>query len=73
MSTVARESAYLSVRDAARMLDVAPITIRRRIADGSLPSIQPGGYGHALRVPRVALDAEAPVDLSATTNPKENP
>ena len=70
MSTVAHESDYLSVDEAAETLGVSPVTIRRRIADGSLPSIQPRGYGHALRVPRVALDAEAPVEFRHT-NPKE--
>ena len=39
------------------MLDVAPITIRRRIESGELPTVQLGGPGSALRIPRAGLDA----------------
>jgi len=57
MSTAAYESDYVSVADAARMLDVAPITIRRRINAGELPATQLGGPGSAVRIPRRALEA----------------
>jgi excisionase family DNA binding protein len=58
MSTVEHESEaiYLSVARAARMLDVAPITIRRKIETGELPATQLGGPGSAVRIPRQALD-----------------
>jgi excisionase family DNA binding protein len=56
MSTVVQQSDYLSIREAAAMVDVAPITIRRRIEAGVLPAAQLGGPGSAIRIPRRALD-----------------
>jgi excisionase family DNA binding protein len=55
MSTAVHKSEFLSVADAARMLDVAPITIRRRIESGELPATQLGGPGSGIRIPRDAL------------------
>ena len=57
MATAVHESDYLSIADAARMLDVAPITIRRRIESGEIPAVQLGGPGSAVRIPRRALEA----------------
>ena len=57
MSTAAHQGDYLSIADAARMLDVAPITIRRRIESGDIPATQLGGPGSAVRIPRRALEA----------------
>ena len=57
MGTAVYQGDYLSIADAARMLDVAPITIRRRIESGELPAVQLGGPGSALRIPRAGLDA----------------
>jgi excisionase family DNA binding protein len=57
MSTVAYESDYLSIREAAVMLDVAPITIRRKIEAAELPAVQLGGPGTSIRIPRDALQA----------------
>ena len=51
------EMEYLSIRDAARLLDVAPITIRRKIEAGELPATQLGGPGSSIRIPRDALTA----------------
>ena len=42
---------------AARTLDVAPITIRRKIEAGEIPAAQLGGPGSAVRIPRAALEA----------------
>jgi len=56
MSTSVHDSEYLSVADAARMLDVAPITIRRKIEAGELPAAQLGGPGSSIRIPRAALE-----------------
>ena len=56
MSTAVHESDYLSVRAAAELLGVAPITIRRRIESGALPATQLGGTGSSIRIPRSALD-----------------
>jgi excisionase family DNA binding protein len=47
---------YLSVEHAARLLDVAPVTIRRKISAGQLPAVQLGGPGSSIRIPRRALD-----------------
>ena len=57
MSTTVHESEYLSVADAASMLDVSAITIRRKIEQGDLPAVQLGGPGSAIRVPRDGLTA----------------
>jgi excisionase family DNA binding protein len=54
---VAHESDYLSVRAAAELLGVAPITIRRGIEAGELPATQLGGPGSSIRIPRDALTA----------------
>ena len=74
MSTAVYESELLTVAEAADMLGVSRITVRRRIRDGTLPAVQLGGAGHALRVSRVALYrhlyGEAPVELRHTY-PKE--
>jgi excisionase family DNA binding protein len=51
------EVEYLSIQDAARMLDVAPVTVRRRIEAGELPATQLGGAGSSIRIPRAALEA----------------
>ena len=56
MSTAVHEREYLSVAAAADLLDVAPITIRRRIESGELPAAQLGGRGSAIRIPRRALE-----------------
>jgi excisionase family DNA binding protein len=56
MSTAVYESDYLSIREAASMLGVAPITIRRKIETGELLAVQLGGPGCALRIERRALE-----------------
>jgi excisionase family DNA binding protein len=55
MSTTV-EAEYLSVQGAARLLDVAPVTIRRKIEAGELPATQLGGPGSAIRIARADLD-----------------
>lgn len=57
MSTAVHESDYLSIADVARMLDVAPITVRRKVESGELPAVQLGGPGSAVRIPRAGLQA----------------
>jgi excisionase family DNA binding protein len=57
MSTAAYQGDYLSIAAAARMLDVAPTTIRRRIESGDIPAVQLGGPGSAVRIPRAGLQA----------------
>ena len=47
------DSVYLSAAEAASRLGISLRTVRRRIADGSLPSAR---IGHAVRIPAAALD-----------------
>ena len=44
---------YLSAAEAASRLGISLRTVRRRIADGSLPSVR---IGHAVRIPADALE-----------------
>ncbi len=55
------ETSYLTAAQAAACLGISLRTVRRRIADGSLPSVKIGG---AVRVPASAL--EPPERRSAT-------
>jgi excisionase family DNA binding protein len=56
MSTIV-EGEYLSVGQAADLLGVAPVTIRRKIEAGQLAATQLGGPGSAIRIARADLDA----------------
>jgi excisionase family DNA binding protein len=47
------EPDYLTAADAATRLGISLRTVRRRIADGSLPSVR---IGRAVRIPAAALD-----------------
>lgn len=47
------EPDYLTAAEAASRLGISLRTVRRRIADGSLPSAR---IGHAVRIPAAALD-----------------
>jgi excisionase family DNA binding protein len=47
------ESDYLTATEAAARLGISLRTTRRRIADGSLPSVR---IGHAVRIPASALE-----------------
>lgn len=48
------ETAYLAAAEVAARLGISLRTVRRRIADGSLPSVKIGG---AVRIPASALEA----------------
>ena len=48
--------AYLTVAEVAALLRCSEPTIRRRIRDGSLPAVQLGGAGSAVRIPRAAFE-----------------
>src|SRR5450756_740954 len=48
-----RDPDYLTATEAASRLGISLRTVRRRIADGSLPSAR---IGHAVRIPAAALD-----------------
>jgi excisionase family DNA binding protein len=40
----------LSVTEAAQELGVHPVTVHRWVREGLVPSIQPGGPGHTVRI-----------------------
>jgi excisionase family DNA binding protein len=40
----------LSVGEAAQELGVHPVTVHRWVREGLVPSIQPGGPGHTVRI-----------------------
>jgi excisionase family DNA binding protein len=50
------EDEYLSLAQFSTYSGLSQSTLRRRIRDGSLPAIQPGGPGTRLVIPRDALD-----------------
>lgn len=50
------EAEYLTAAEAAARLGISLRTMRRRIADGSLPSVR---IGRAVRIPAAALDLPA--------------
>ena len=51
------ETRYLSATEAAERLGISLRTVRRRIADGSLPSVRIGG---TVRIPASALEPPLP-------------
>jgi excisionase family DNA binding protein len=57
----------LTVNEAAELLRVAPITVRRHIAAGRLPAVK---VGNRVRVRKEALDQLlCPIDLQAPRRP----
>ena len=52
------EPAYLSVSEAARLLDLSEKTVYRRVWDGSLPVLRLSENG-AIRIPRTAVESPA--------------
>jgi excisionase family DNA binding protein len=56
MSNIAdRSREFLSVQEVAEALGVSELTVRRRIQDGSLPTLQIGGPHTPHRIPSWAL------------------
>jgi excisionase family DNA binding protein len=56
------ETRYLTAAEAAERLGISLRTVRRRIADGTLPAVRIGG---AVRIPTWALEAPAAVAPTA--------
>jgi excisionase family DNA binding protein len=54
---ISAEQEFLTVAQAANLLDVNHQTIRRKIREGELPAVQLGGPGSHIRIPRDGLDA----------------
>jgi excisionase family DNA binding protein len=55
---------YLIAAEVAARLGLSLRTVRRRIADGSLPSVR---IGHAVRIPAASLDLPAAVSSGTVT------
>ena len=51
----AADGAFLSPAEFAREAQLSMATVRRRLKDGGIPSIQPGGPGCRVLIPREAL------------------
>jgi excisionase family DNA binding protein len=47
---------WLQVKEVARMLDLHPVTVRRKIRRGELPAYRLGPKGAAVRVDRTELE-----------------
>lgn len=62
MTTAATPETFLRVADVARLLDVSPVTIYRRISDGTLPAVRLGSWGplrvRASELERVLVESE---------------
>jgi excisionase family DNA binding protein len=56
------ETRYLTAAEAGERLGISLRTVRRRIADGTLPAVRIGG---AVRIPASALEAPEPVAPTA--------
>ena len=58
---------WLQVKDVARMLDLHPVTVRRKILRGDLPAYRLGPKGAAVRVDRAELERWLYADPKETT------
>jgi excisionase family DNA binding protein len=58
------DAAYFTAADAALRLGISLRTVRRRIADGSLPTVR---IGRAVRIPAAALELPAALPAGAVT------
>jgi excisionase family DNA binding protein len=52
------DTEYLTVGEAADLLRLSPLTVYRRVWDGSLPSVRLSEHG-AIRIPRDAIESPA--------------
>lgn len=52
---------YLTFDEFERSVPLSVSTIRRRLKDGSIPYIQPGGRGHSVLIREDALDVSCQV------------
>ncbi len=54
-------SDYCSPDEFSALSGLSPATVRRRLKSNQLPSVQPGGRGHRVLIPRDALEQLARV------------
>ncbi len=60
---------YVSVNTAAKILGIAPVTTRRRIKEGSIPSWQPGGERTRILIPSSALSPDEASSKTQSSQP----
>ncbi|QDU05456.1 Helix-turn-helix domain protein [Gimesia chilikensis] len=58
-------AAFHTIEELAPKLAVSISTIRRRIRDGSIPAIQPGGKGTKLLIPKEWVNQQATISKSS--------
>jgi excisionase family DNA binding protein len=58
---------YLDIRQFSRLTNLSVPTVRRRVAQGTIPALQPGGPGTKLLFRPDALERAAAADVSAAT------
>ena len=60
-SSVSATAAFLTIEELSQHLPLSIKTIRRRIRDGSIPAIQPGGKGTKILIPLEWLNQQSAV------------
>ncbi|WP_417390480.1 hypothetical protein [Gimesia sp.] len=72
-----KSSILLSIHELNAVVSLSITTIRRRIREGTIPAIQPGGKGTKLLIPVEwlqkwsALSQASPEQTTSTTNAKQ--
>ena len=62
---------YLSPDEFARTTGLSPSTVRRRLIDGALPYLQPGGPRSRVLIPRTALVIAEPLSPNPARSRQE--
>jgi hypothetical protein len=60
---------FLKIREFSRISGLSVSTIRRRVRDGSIPAIQPGGAGKVILFARDALERQSSPPTSGENTP----
>jgi excisionase family DNA binding protein len=64
---------FCSVDEFARLTSLSTITVRRRLRDGSIPSVQPGGRGCRILIPVTALEQNRETGQLLTNSGEASP
>ncbi|KAA0134462.1 helix-turn-helix domain-containing protein [Gimesia chilikensis] len=65
-------SDLLSIEEVSDIISLSISTIRRRIRDGSIPAIQPGGKGTKLLIPKEWINQQATTPQSSRLEPSSS-
>ncbi|MEQ8854387.1 helix-turn-helix domain-containing protein [Gimesia sp.] len=65
-------SDLLSIEELSTIISLSISTIRRRIRDGSIPAIQPGGKGTKLLIPKEWVNQQATISKSSRLEPSSS-